>query len=333
MYRTLITNVATLCMITARYGQRIGSKQDRGIRSMAEYKVSSHALDVIFKLEAQTLAMALPRQLGLALPRIVQHFPTEVPRLDLRLQQLDSVFLLEDTSLLHLEFQAKYLYADLVRFAEYDLGLHLQHQRDVGTVIFYGPAVKRRPPLLHLRTLRFRPYIVLLGNRSGTQALRRLRAQVRSGLPLSEADRLDLMLLPLMRHQQPAEEMVQEAVTLARQLPQPEQARALGPILGLAYHYLGEAILNRLMEDLMATSTMREYFAEAIEQGLERGRVETRRTYIAHTLERRFGVVPSDLVQRLGAVADPAQLDVLFDAALSVARIDDFMALLPAGAQ
>jgi hypothetical protein len=201
---------------------------------MAEYKVSSHALDVIFKLEAQALATALPRWLGLALPRIMAHFPTEVPRLDLHLQQLDSVFLLDDGSLLHLEFQAAYLRYDLIRFAEYDLGLHREHRRDVHTAIFYGPAVTRRPPPLLVGTLRFAPHMVLLGRRSGTQALRRLRAQVRSGLPLTETDRLDLMLLPLMRHRQPAEAVVHEAVTLARQLPRPEQERALGPILGLA---------------------------------------------------------------------------------------------------
>jgi hypothetical protein len=217
------------------------------------------------------------------------------------------VFLLEDASLLHLEFQASYLWEDLIRFAEYDLGLHRQHRCDVVTAIFYGPAVTRRPPPLHLRTLRFRPHLVLLGRRSGTQALRRLRAQV------------------------------QEAVTLARHLPEREQGRVLGPILGLAYHYLGEAILNRLMEELMATSTMREYFAEAIEQGLERGmaqglargRVEAGRAHTLRVLAQRFGVIPADLEQRLSAVTDPARMDALFDAALSVDGIEEFASLLP----
>jgi hypothetical protein len=113
------------------------------------------------------------------------------------------VFLLEDASLFHLGFQAGLLWEDLIRFAEFDLELHRQHRCDVISAIFFGPAVRRRPPLLYLRTLRLRPYIVLLGNRSGTQTLRRLRTQVRSGLPLDEADRLDLMLLPLMRQRQP----------------------------------------------------------------------------------------------------------------------------------
>jgi hypothetical protein len=85
-------------------------------------------------------------RLGIALPHIVRYFPTELPRLDLHLQQVDSVFLLEDAPLLHLEFQASYLWEDLIRFAEYDLGLHRQHRCDVVTAIFYGPAVTRRPP-------------------------------------------------------------------------------------------------------------------------------------------------------------------------------------------
>jgi hypothetical protein len=136
------------------------------------------------------------------------------------------------------------------------------------------------------------------------------------------------MLLPLMRHRQPAEDVVREAVTLAQQLPEREQGRVLGPILGLAYHYLGEAIVNWLMEELMATSTMREYFAEAIEQGLARGRVEAGRAYILRVLAQRFGVVPADLEQRLGVVTDPARMDALFDAALSVASIEAFATLL-----
>jgi hypothetical protein len=107
---------------------------------VADYKVSAHALDVIFKLEAEALAIAVPMQLGIRMPRIVRHFPTELPRLDVHLQQLDTVFLLEDESLFHMEFQAKYLRDDLVRFAEYDLGLHQEYHLDVSTAIFYGPA-------------------------------------------------------------------------------------------------------------------------------------------------------------------------------------------------
>ncbi len=311
-----------------------------GMLPVANYKVSAHALDVIFKLEAEALATALPLRFGLTMPRIVGHFPTELPRLDVHLEQLDRVFLLEDASLLHLEFQAAYLLMDLVRFGQYDLSLYTAYRRLVRTVIIYGPSVTRRPAPFIMPSLHCHPRMVLLGKRSGTRALSRLRALISCGQPLTEADRVDFMFLPLMRHARPAEIVAREAVALARQIPQPEQLRLLGPLLGLSYHYLGEGILNTLMEELMATSTMRELFADileqgmaqGIEQGIERGKVEGQRDYILRTLTRRLGPVPVALQEALAQVSDLAQLDALFDAALTVERIEDFAALLPARA-
>jgi flagellar biosynthesis/type III secretory pathway protein FliH len=192
--------------------------------------------------------------------------------------------------------------------------------------------------------------MVLLGKRSGTRALSRIRSLISRGHPLTEADRVDFMFLPLMRHARPAEIIAREAVALARQIPQPEQLRLLGPLLGLSYHYLGEGILNTLMEELMATSTMRELFADILEQGIEQGiqqgveqgmaqgiqqgmeqgKVAGQRDYILRTLARRLGPVPVALQEDLAHVSDLAQLDALFDAALTVERIEDFAALLPA---
>jgi hypothetical protein len=57
--------------------------------------------------------------------------------------------------------------------------------------------------------------------------------------------------------------------------------------------------------------------------------VEAGRAYILRVLAQRFGVVPADLEQRLGVVTDPARMDALFDAALSVASIEAFATLLP----
>jgi flagellar biosynthesis/type III secretory pathway protein FliH len=153
---------------------------------------------------------------------------------------------------------------------------------------------------------------------------------------------VDLIFLPLMRHTGPAEIIVKEAATLARQIPQPEQVRVLGPLLGPSYHYLGEGILNTLMEELMASSTMRELFADAIEQGmaqgmargmtegLERGKIDARRDDILRILTRRLGPVALALQETLLRVDDAARLDTLFDAALTVASLDEFAALLAA---
>jgi hypothetical protein len=114
----------------------------------------------------------------------------------------------------------------------------------------------------------------------------------------------------------------------------------LGPLLGLSYHYLGEGFLSSVMEELMATSTLREVLAEAIEQGIEqglergmaqgieRGKIEGRREDILRILTRRFDPNAPAFNESLMRVDDPARLDMLFDAALTAQSLDEFAALL-----
>ena len=63
---------------------------------MPSYRLSQHAMDVIFKLEAQQLGSALARRFGLDLPPVVRYVPTDLPIADVHLEQLDSVFELDD---------------------------------------------------------------------------------------------------------------------------------------------------------------------------------------------------------------------------------------------
>ena len=65
---------------------------------MPSYRLSQHAMDVVFKLEAQLLGGALARRFGLDLPPVVRYVPTDLPVADVHLEQLDSVFELEDGS-------------------------------------------------------------------------------------------------------------------------------------------------------------------------------------------------------------------------------------------
>jgi hypothetical protein len=82
------------------------ARKRRARRSGSAYQVTAHVLDTLLKHEAAYLADALSTHFGLRLAPIVAPFPTELPQLDLHLEQLDSVFLLADGDLLHLEFQA-----------------------------------------------------------------------------------------------------------------------------------------------------------------------------------------------------------------------------------
>lgn len=289
-------------------------------------RVTTQALDVLFKLEAEHLAHLLPSRYGLRLAPIRRHLPTELPQLALHLERLDHVFELEDGTILHLEFEAAVSAADLRRFVRYGLALLEAYPgRRVQTVVFCGPRTRQAPLPIDGGTLPYRLDSVLVGAQDGAATLARLRAVAAGGQPWSEADRLDLVLLPLMRHEQDTEAVVRAGLTLAASLPAVEQPRAMGALLALAYHYVGEAALNRLMEGLMATDLLAQVLAESrqqgIAQGIAQGRAEEARMLLRRYLEQRFGAIPQAMEERM-ATSDAEALTALFERALAATTIE-----------
>jgi hypothetical protein len=254
------------------------------------------------------------------------------------LQRLDRVFELADATILDFEFEAELSVADLRRFVGYGLGLlDAYPDHPVHTVAICGPRTRQAPSPLNLAPIPYRLTCVLVGDQDGEATLVRLRALAASGQPWNEEDRLDLVLLPLMRQGQGTEAVVREGLALARALPATEQPRAMGALLALAYHYRGEAVLNRLLEELMSTNLLDEIFAQkreqwfaqgieqgvaqGIEQGVARGRAEEARLLLRRYLERRFEAIPPALDERIAA-ADADTLTALFDRAIAVSTID-----------
>ncbi|HVA91424.1 MAG TPA: hypothetical protein VNL71_16455 [Chloroflexota bacterium] len=311
---------------------------------MADLHLSRQALDVIFKLEAEALGAALSHRFGLDLPPIRRRFPTELPIADVHLEELDTVFELVDGRLLHLEFQAQYRPGDLVRFLRYAVALAAATGRQVITVVIYGGTVLHAPDHLDYGAVQYQVVNVFLGVQDGEAALERVRTLLAAGMPLTPEDRLDLVFAPLMRHEQPAVTVVREALGLAVRLPEDDQRQVVAALLGLSQRFLDEATLRGLVEDLMRTSLaemileqgwekgwekgrtegleeglekgleegLEKGLEEGLEKGLEKGRKEeeerSARESVRLVLEARFGPLPEDLAQRLGAVHDVAVL-------------------------
>jgi hypothetical protein len=67
--------------------------------------ISREAKDILLKLVARGLGGGFLASLGINLPPIVEALPAELPVLEVRAEQLDTLFRLEGVDLLHLEFQ------------------------------------------------------------------------------------------------------------------------------------------------------------------------------------------------------------------------------------
>ncbi len=245
-------------------------------------RVSGHALDVLLKLEAEHLVALLPSRFGVPLAPIRRALPAEVPQLALHMKRMDCPYELVDATILDLEFEAEVSVKDLRRFVGYGLSLgDLYPDQPILTVVLCGPRTKRAPTPIDLDPIPYRLVCMLIGDQDGEATLARLRELVASGRPWADADRLDLTLLPLFRHARNTETVVREGLDLARALPVEEQPRTMGALLALAYHYEGEAVLNRLVEGLMSTNLLEQFFEEKMEQrfsqGIAQGRAQDER--------------------------------------------------------
>ena len=309
-------------------------------------RVTTQALDVLLKMEAEQITTLFSTRFNLHLPPILRPLPTELPQLDLHLERLDKVFEMVGRGILHLEAQARLSKRDLRRFLGYGLALlNIYEDREIWTVVLCGPGVRVAQAPIEIPAIGYHMVFVLLGDQDGEATLERLRALAASGRPWTEEDRLDLVLLPLMRHQQGTEMVAREGLALAGALPPDDRPRAMGAILALAYHYEGKQVLDRLVEELMATKTWEERLVDAIDrrraeqaridaeieaqaqaqgmaQGLDLGRAEGERVLLRRLLERRFGAIPDALQDRIAGL-DAEALTALFDRALAAASLDE----------
>ena len=79
---------------------------------------------------------------------------------------------------------------------------------------------------------------ILVGQEDGDVVLQRLREKAARGEAFTAADRVDLILSPLMRQRRPVQDVLREAASLTQRLPEGQQEPTVGALLGLANHYV-----------------------------------------------------------------------------------------------
>ena len=108
-------------------------------------EITWHSNDVIMKAMAETFKDKTLRVFGLNTAKILGVIPTVLPVLEVKENRTDYIFLLEDNTLLHLEFQTTVSLENLNRFLLYDARLINKDDRNVNTAVVYSGRIKIAP--------------------------------------------------------------------------------------------------------------------------------------------------------------------------------------------
>jgi predicted XRE-type DNA-binding protein len=190
---------------------------------------------------------------GFTAPKIVESLNVELQDIKIEERRTDLVFLLEDNSLLHLEFQTIYNANDVTRFILYDVLLHEQHKkRKVTTVIIYAAGVKPRNVSLSFKTLDYHPYTIFLEEKDGDAILEALEEKVATGTALDVEEIINLDFNYFMKSDIINEERAQRLMNVANHITQRKSRElAIASIYGIASKFLTPIQMEKLSEVFM----------------------------------------------------------------------------------
>ena len=216
-------------------------------------EISGHNNDIIMKATAAMFKDKTLEVFGLKTAKIVDIMPTVLPVVEAKEKRVDFVFLLEDDTLLHLEFQTTVPEDLLRRIAYYGARIVERHNMDVNTAVIYSGRIESAPELLEKGSLCYRVTNVFLESMDGDAEYNRIKTLLEKGQELEEVDLLKLIFLPLMKSQQPEAEMTIKAAQLAKSANSKLTDFVIGSIIAITDKFLPEDYKLKLLEVLSMT--------------------------------------------------------------------------------
>ena len=219
-----------------------------------EIKVAKQAKDILQKYASGLFRNATLEFYGVKTARIKELMNVELPVVEVSGSSTDFIFLLEDDSYLHYEFQSAFNADDLIRFSEYDIRLYKRDRRKIQTVVIYSADVKAADESLELGSLTYTPANVMMCSYDGDAIYAGLQAKLKGGQDLSDVDMLNLIFLPLMRNTIPKNELAAKSIELAQTIPDRTKRDAcIASAVAFMSKYLNDDEIHGILEVLKMT--------------------------------------------------------------------------------
>ena len=236
-----------------------------------EAEVTRQVNDVIMKAMAGTFKDKTLKIFGLNTPRIKAVIPTVLPVLEVKENRTDYIFLLEDDTLLHLEFMTTVTGEALKRFALYDVRLINRDDREVNTAVVYSGRIKKAPDRLEKGSINYKVTNVYMKDYDGDEEYRKLQEKISRNESLHEEEILKLVFLPLMKSSLTEDQMAVQAAELAKNIAGEIKTFVIGTLVAVTDRFMSEEYKKRLLEVLKMTQIEQWIRQEGIKEGRQEG--------------------------------------------------------------
>jgi len=234
-------------------------------------EISKHWKDIIQKYTSGLFRNATLEFYGIKTAKIIELINTELPVVEVAETSTDFIFLLEDNTYLHFEFQTAYNKSDMLRFAEYDLRLYERDKRKIKTVIIYSADVKKSADSLDIGSLIYTPAKIMMYEYDGNAIYTELETKLNNKQDLTDTDMLNLIFLPLMRNSVTKYELAEKSIELSQTI-QDKNKRDVCIASAVAFidKYLNENEKNKIWGLIRMTGTFARLMQKEIDETVEK---------------------------------------------------------------
>jgi hypothetical protein len=256
---------------------------------------------------------------GIKSAKIKELINVEIPAVKVAERATDAVFLLEDETYLHLEFQTTSSKNDLIRFAHYDFSLFERDGRKIKTVVIYSADVKRAAESIDIGQAVYSVDTVMMGERDGNAVYADLGEKINSGVELTDIDMINLIFLPLMGSDIPKDDIALQAAALAQNITdRTKKELCIAAAVAFGEKYLKKSTAKKIMEVLEMGSVFQEFVEERIEAGIEervKDIIEERVKDIEERAEERVKNIEEHAEERIKQTAINTAINALREGA------------------
>jgi hypothetical protein len=225
--------------------------------------------DIIFKILSENYRNKSLSVYGLDLPPIKEALPTNLPALKLDEKRADNIFLLENDTILILEYESSSDTKNLIKYGHYSFRVaeayYTDKIRKAVIVVIYTGDIQSAADYLDLGCMQLKIRQVFLSAFDGDKMYAELEKKVKANEPLSDEDVMRFIILPLTakRDKQP---LIETAVSLAKEISdETNQSFIIAGILSVTDKFIDKDYSNKLKGWLKMTKVGRLFEEEKLE--------------------------------------------------------------------
>ena len=229
--------------------------------------------DVMFKVLSQYYKNKSLSVYGLNLPKIKQLLPSNYPAVTATEIYADNAFMLEDDSLLILEYESNPTQKDFLKYNKYVINALEQLDKDgikvnrITVAVIYTGDIKAAASEFDAGALRIQVEQVFLSQFDTSKMYAELKTKIDTGKQLSDDDIMRLIVLPLTQpNKMFKQELIEDTINLAKQVhDEQHQLFIMAGILTATNKFINRAYSNHIKEWIKMTKVARLFEEEKIE--------------------------------------------------------------------